>query len=247
MPETTPELPPSGKLDVHRGWGGIISNTIGRVGAIPTDIILGTPLSPFKSPSEQTAEYLKEKYQDVPWKGNVEVYLGHSPLFRQLKRLFQKERRVNFFARVAVGIPTTILSWASGKLARSDLYNPYTEIAQVYHPSTAVGMHEIGHAADYDQAKHPTLKALSLLVPGLSYFTRIKQEWNASHNAIKRIPENERQNAAKILTPAFGSYLAANIPIFSWVPIIAGHIHSRISKNTPFLNPFFKPRTAAAT
>lgn len=239
------ERRPSG-INIIRKRGDIVENTLGRVGSIVPNIFLGTPESILKSPAAQTEELIKERFKDVPWSGSIDVYLGHSPLFRQLKRLFQKERRTNIFGRILLGIPTTISAWIRGKLFRSDLYNPWGEYVQVYHSRDSVAAHEVGHAEDYDQAKHPTLKTIARTLPIVGYPIAVNQEWRASHNAIKHLKEEERPKAATVLTPAFGSYLApfAYIfnPIFNLVPLLAGHLHSRISKNTPFLHPVFPER-----
>lgn len=230
-------------LHIRHSKGDIVENTVGRIGGVESDIMLWTPGSIVKNPGKETVEYLKDKYKDVPWKGNVEVYLGHSPLFRQLKRLFQKDRRTNLFARFWFGIPQTIGGWIAGKLARTDMYNPWTETVQVYNAHKAVAMHEVGHAEDFDQARHPTLKAIARSLPTIfAYPIAIIQEWNASRNAMKHLQPDERQNAAKVLTPAFGTYLGANLPILNWIPLIAGHIHARLSKNTPFLHPILPER-----
>ena len=243
-------------LNVLYGKGDIAERTIGHIGALPTHLILGTPGEMFKSPDEELTAYLQEKYQDVDWQGDVEVYVGHSPLFRQLKRLFQKERRTNLFARSTVGVATTVSGWLSGKFGRTDLYNPWAETAQVYHAHEAVGLHELGHAEDFDQSKHPTLRAFAYALP----FIRSKLEWNASHNAMKHLetPE-ERNRMAKVLEPAFGTYagfdalqLAASSPLYPVVaPIaklapligaVAGHIQSRTSgQNEEGRNIFFNP------
>ncbi len=227
-------------LKVIRGWGSIAANTVGRINAIPTDVALLTPGAILSSPEKDTAEFLQERYKDVSWKGQVvEVYLGHSPLLRQLRRLFQKERRTNLLARVFLGIPTTLSAWAAGNVFRTDAYNPYTESAQVYHSNPAVAMHEAGHAEDFDQSKFPTLRAI---FGGLPFFKQ-KLEWNASRNAMKHLKnEYERREAGKVLEPAFGSYLGLYMPfaplsrLINFVPLIGGHIHSRISKNSIFGN-----------
>lgn len=226
-------------LKVVRGWGSLGANTVGRFNAIPTNIALLTPEAILSSPGKDTAEFIQERCKDVPWKGQVEVYLGHSPLLHQLKRLFQKERRTNLFARVFLGIPTTFGTWIAGNSFRADAYNPYTESAQVYHSNPAVAMHEVGHAEDFDKSRFPTLRAIFGSFP----FIRQKLEWNASHNAMKHLKnEEERKEAGKVLEPAFGSYLGPFMPfapisrLINFIPTIAGHIHSRMSKNSIFGN-----------
>lgn len=229
-----------GRLTVIQKPSDIIENTIGRIGALETNIALLTPTAIWKSIPKERIEELQNRYKDIQWNGKVEVYLSHSPLFKQLARLFQKGRRVNLFARIAVGIPYTTLAWLSSKLSRADYYNPFTETVTTYHPNRAVGMHEIGHAEDFDKSKYPFLRFLRFATLPL---VRSKIEWNASRNAMKYLQPEEKEEARRILEPAWGTYLAFDTaaiaslfytpfrPLLAIAPIIgliAGHIHARL-------------------
>jgi hypothetical protein len=248
------EVSPSG-LEVRNYSRGVFEETVGRLQALPGNILLGTPKAIWQKVPD-IAEYLQDKFKDVPWQGNVEVHLNRSPLFRQLRRLFQKERRSNLFFRVVAGLPTTLSTWLAGKFARADAYNPYTETAQVFHSDSAVAMHEVGHAKDFDQARNPSLKALARYIP----FVANVQEWKASRNAMQHLDPQERDKAKKVLEPAFGSYcgtpFAILAPIVRWMRpasiiatvagIVGGHIHSRVGKKNIFYNEPPKTEVPAA-
>lgn len=235
---------------VHKK-GDLVERTLGRYGALEGNILLWTPGSILGSiPPERVAD-LQERYKDVAWRGNVEVYLNHAPLFKQLKRLFESERRTNFFARSTVGLASVLLNWLPVKLARIDHYNPFTETAVVYNKNPAAAMHEIGHAEDFDQSEHPTLRAFSYALP----FVRSKLEWNASRNAMKHMNPQEQEQARKVLEPALGTYIGVDIvqtaamlfpplsPITALGTLVgslaAGHIHSRLpGSHNLFTEPF---------
>lgn len=232
-----PEGPGSLKI-IHRK-GDILENTLGRVGSIDTNVLLATPHSIIKRIPGSSVEELAEKFKNINWQGNVEVYLNHSPLFRQLKRLFSGDRRPNIFGRLLLGLPATILTWLPSKLGRLDFYNPFTEAVTTYHshPKNPVQMHEIGHAIDFDRAKRPTLKVLSNLLfwPSILY-----HEWKASKIAMQHLDENERKTARKVLEPAFGSYVGGWLsPISRFavpIGILAGHVKARLIPRNIFFN-----------
>ena len=91
------------------------------------------------------------------------------------------------------------------KIMRADHYNPLTRQAVVYHPNYVIGMHEIGHAWDYDkilaQMKENPKKRRKFRM-------RLRVEWEASANAMKQFKtDEERKIAMKKLEPAYGSYI----------------------------------------
>lgn len=166
----------------------------------------------------------------------MEVYVNHSPLFRRIGRLFQRERRTNLFVRAILGIPGVLEGFVLGKLFRADHYDPLTESIVTYTTNLGVTEHEIGHAEDYDRSRHPTIKTFTYSFPGV----RSLFEWNASNYAMKHMNTQEREKARKVLEPAFGSYAGAdtaiaflpfaekNSLIAPLVGLVAGHIHSRM-------------------
>lgn len=237
---------PQGNLTVIHKRGGIIENTIGRIGSIPTNLLLGTPSSIWKNVPKEKVHEIQQRYKDVPWQGNVEVYLNHAPFFRRIKRLFSKERKRNLFARIVIGIPSVIESTLLGKLTRADHYEPFTESAVVFNQALGVAEHEIGHAIDFDQSPMPSLKALLSSITFPLYNT-MTLEPRASAIAMQHMTPEERLKAQRVLEPAFGSYVGATVTALtpltgglSLVPyaagILAGHIHSRVSKKNFFFN-----------
>lgn len=227
-------------------WGDPIENTLGRINSIPGNFLIATPEASLQSPSKKVAEELKIKLKGIRTKGDIEAFMGHSPFFHEMKRVFSKDRRTNFFLRMGLGLPFTAISSFAGKLARTDRYNPFSESVHLFHPSKAVAAHEIGHALDFDRAKYPGLKALGHLLPPFT----LKNEWQASRNAMKLLSTHEeQQEASKILEPSFGAYVGAiGGPILEKVTklpvagvaflgsVLAGHLHSNTSEKNIFYN-----------
>jgi len=235
------------EIQIIHGKGDPLEQSFGRVNSVVTNsLILGTPKASFQSPTKELAAELKEKLKETKTNGKIEVYLGHSPFFRELKRLFHRDRRANFFLRMGLGLPSILKgSLIQNKLMRSDHYNPLTETVHVYHPNKAVALHEIGHALDFDKAKYPGLKTFGGILPPI----RLKQEWVASRNAMKYLDKKEQHEASKILEPAFSSYvgsfgglavgklISAPAALVTYIGSIAlGHLHSRTSEKNIFYN-----------
>lgn len=237
-----------GSLTITHKRGDIIENTVGRVGALTTNLLLWTPESILQNISEEQADVLRDRYKNVNWKGDVKVYLGHNPLFDQLKRLYFEpgKRRTSFFARITAGLPTTVVAWVQSKFFRSDYYNPFTETVTTYNKNLAVASHEIGHAEYFDRSNFPGIQALAGAFPVF----RSYQEWAASHNAMKYLNPEERIKARKVLEPAWGTYAGADaaymtaalvpesipylLPVAPFAPIIGalvGHVHSRLPES----------------
>lgn len=233
-----------GSLTILHKDSGVPENTIGRVLSLPEHLILLTPDAVFKDVPSEMVEYLKDKWKDVNWKGNLEVYLNHSPLFKQLKRLYSSERRVNLFLRLLLGTPATIINSLAGKLWRANSYNPFTESAQVFHSNPAIAMHEVGHMENYNKSRHPGLRALAYGLP----IVRSSMEWTASNEAMKRLNEKERDAAKKVLEPAFGTHAGFDFgrimrvvcpPLakpYELAGAMLGHLHSRLFKKNIFFN-----------
>lgn len=237
------ETAEGGSLTIKEKYD-LIARTVGQLSAVPSiHIPLLTLEDALRNPSKELKAQLRERWKDVPWKGDVMVRVGHTSLWGDLKRTFALgksiEGRPNFFLR-ALGLPTTLYGWASGKLFRTDFYNPLTKTAHVFHPNIAVGMHEMGHAQFFDESRHPGVRALLYSLP----IVRIWQEWTASKLAMRQFQDDEeRRKATKILEPAYGSYLVADIAqlVFPFVPrkileatglgaiggLAAGHMMSR--------------------
>lgn len=240
----THEKERKGSITFEHKRGDIIENTIGRLGALRGNIMLWTPEAILHNISKEQEEELKERYNNVNWRGDVKVYLNHNPLFDQLKRQFFEpgNRRVNFFLRVP-GVLATFGGWISSKLHRADYYNPFTETVTTYNPNLAVAYHEIGHAEYFDKLDYPGLVTFLSIIPGLRSFV----EWSASHNAMKHLNHEERQKVRKVLEPALGTYIGPDAalataaafpdlipivapiyPISHLLGLVAGHIHSRL-------------------
>lgn len=171
-------------------------------------VLLGTPRGIWSGPNEKMVGELNEMYKDVEFKGQYEVLLGGNSLGTQLSRLFSSDRRMNIFSRLVMGLPATVVGWATSKLNRSDHYNPFTETAVVYNPNIAVATHEIGHAEFFDKQKSPFISSLLYSLP----IIRSNDEWKASRNAMSHFTEEKDiKKANRILSGAFGTYYASDL------------------------------------
>lgn len=235
---------PMGNLEIEYKKSGVVENTLGRVLAAPSHLLLLTPDAIFKDAPAEMVAYLAEKFKDVNWKGNPLIRLNRSPLFAEMKRLFGKDRRMNLFVRILLGLPVTFFNSILGKIARSDRYNPYTETAQIFHKNPAIAMQETGRALNFDESEHPFWRAVAYVIP----IVRSAQDWEAGSEAMKRLNTDERKAAQKVLEPKFGSAAGADIGrlfnfafppaqgVSSAAGLLMGHIHGRLADKNIFFN-----------
>ncbi|MBI4066204.1 hypothetical protein HY411_00660 [Candidatus Gottesmanbacteria bacterium] len=218
------------------------------------------PEQTFKNPSLGYAQELLKRWKDVPWRGDVLLRIGHTSLWGDIERTFRTDikGRPNFFLR-ALGLLGTIPGWLGGKLNRDNFYNPFTNTVHVFRPVLATGMHEVGHAKFFDERTHRNLWVGATLLPFIIDrliapwpFLRIPiytsfLEWQANVRAMKQFfTDTEREEALRVMEPAFGTYLPTDVlslaaPFipggFAWMlaaPIagaVAGHIVNRLPWN----------------
>lgn len=201
-----------GSFTVEYDPRDLVANSVGHVLAIPTfHLPFLTMKDAFKTPSQELAHQVFDRWKDVPWKGDVLVRIGHTSLLGDFMRTFANDKdikgRPNVFVRALEYPFTTLRGYLEGKLYRQNFYNPFTNTVTVFHPNIAVGMHEVGHAQFFDRTKYKTLWALAGHFPGVSSF----MEWKASAFAMKQLKnDTERLQALKILEPAWATYLVGD-------------------------------------
>ncbi|MBD3362335.1 hypothetical protein GF362_01290 [Candidatus Dojkabacteria bacterium] len=132
---------------IHHEKGDFLERTVGKLLGVPTQhLTQGTYSSIFKEVPQENIEWLEEKFKDARWQGDVEVHLNHSPFWRQMKRLFEKERPRSLLTRVVFGIPVTLWNSLTGKLMNWTVYNPYAEVVQVFNENKYIDFSKINVA-----------------------------------------------------------------------------------------------------
>ncbi|MFZ5534868.1 MAG: hypothetical protein ACOY3M_01800 [Patescibacteria group bacterium] len=258
-----------GSLTIEYHTHDSIANTIGHILAVPTvHTLLWTWDSAFKNPPKELADQLFDRYKDVPWKGDVLVRVGHASIIGDMQRALARNESVrgrpwrlkDIPGRVAetfgkLGIAFfTFFSTAAAKFLRTDFYNPYANVATVYHPKLGVGMHELGHAEFFNQRDNVSRVGLLIMdwlglnvgkdivvpVPFFRSFT----EYKASQIAMQRFKtDEERREGLKILEGAWATYLFSDVLSLSFLPkpvteaigsvlsypaSVAGHLMNRL-------------------
>jgi len=150
---------------------------------------------------------------------NVKVYVGHSPMFAELRRglegkgiIFKHPVARTLFA------PFNAMEILSSKISGGDHYNPATNSVVLRSNIPAIAAHEFGHSADYASKKHPFLYNIGTSIPPF-YLIR---EYAASRRAGKYLKENDLDSS--ILTPAFGTYLGGAFLGNPILGAVGGHI-----------------------
>ncbi|MFA6005900.1 MAG: hypothetical protein WC775_05460 [Patescibacteria group bacterium] len=255
--EQAQTISPTLEVDWHKK-GDILERTVGRLFSIPENIMSATPLAFLDDSKRENIGALEEKYKDIPFQGQVKVYLNHSSFFDQMKRLFSSERRTSILYRGTLGLLETVGLTLWGKLARLNAYNAATESVQIYHPEKAIAISKIESAKIFSDTEHPTLLAIAQWLP----FVNTVIAWKSRKEALKRLGNDsiEEQNKAnKILSSRVGSDIGRDIAAYiggvglgqiilsaaslPWLGALAGYISAR--NRNPELNKITTSKASA--
>lgn len=149
------------------GLSAGISDTVGRVNALPAAVLLGQEkaFDWLKGPNKAELEKeIKSLKKDRRLK-NTLVRLGHADLIDDYKRLYNLPQ--NNILDKALGTVMLPLGLIGPTLNRADHYNPLTDVATIYSGVPEVVHHELGHARDFNTKRKLIPKTLRTLLPGI--------------------------------------------------------------------------------
>jgi hypothetical protein len=188
-----------------------IAESIGRIGAIPTHLILGTPEAIFNSPEvDKINTFVTEEISSILG-DNFTLRVGHDDPANEFRKLVDSTQ-VHPVVKYTIGSIATLCNSVSSPFFRKDYYNPYTHTAVVYHSSPSILAHELGHAEFYSKSDMKELILLLQLVPVVSQFIRVYLEYKASEYALKNIELNDPDSLEEyepILERSLYSYIAS--------------------------------------
>ena len=178
--------------------------------------------------STEIAEQLFEYWRDVPWKGNVLVRIKPATIKEDIARYYEilgKTPRQATFVDKFIHVPMIIYGNLFTRTLRASHYQDYTHSVTLYNKNFSVGMHELGHAIDFD----PHVALLKRTHKYKEKFqergivAQLKREWRASANAMKHLrTDEERRMAMKQLEPAYGTYVGDALGKVASMALIAG-------------------------
>lgn len=221
----------------------VIANTVGHISAIPLlHLRFWTPDAIFNTPTKDLAHELADRWKDVPFKGDILVRVGHTSLAGDIQRsLATKDEMKNALPRALriIGLPGTLVMSTAAKALRMDHYNPLTQTAVTFHSHKEVGMHEIGHAKDFDD--HTNWGRVGRLALKVIPFGDLVMEYAASKNALQQMKtDEERRQAIKTLEPAFSTYVMGGIMKLGVKNLVWHGINGMLSKNSRYDDNFSK-------
>lgn len=215
----------------------VIANTLGHLVAIPLmHVRMWTPDAIFNTPTKDLTHELADRWKDVPFKGDVLVRVGHTSLAGDIQRSLAKDNEMkNALPRALrmIGLPATLLISTAAKALRLDHYNPFTQTAVTFHSHREVGMHEMGHAKDFDTHSNWGKVGITLLkaIP----FGNLVTEWPASKYALQQMKtDEERRQAIKTLEPAFSTYVTGGIMSLGLKDMLWRGIMQSLSKRAAY-------------
>lgn len=178
---------------------------LGYIGSLPAKtLLMSWKMNNYVTPeTRKSIETILENDSGID---GLTVRINHTRPLKDTYRLFTEKQlmeRNNFFARLFLGMPTTIIGEFFAKFTRSDYYNPYTRVAVLFSDIEAVAKHEIGHHRDFMRFNKDWVYSLTRLLPPVMLY----QEWMASTYSKWTIEENNRGQFGRYLVPAFALYV----------------------------------------
>jgi len=140
---------------------------------------------------------------------DITIRINHNEPLLDCYRLFTEDKlrkRNNVIARVALGIPTCIVSEIWAEFFRGDYYNPLTKTTVVYSNVESIVAHELGHHKDFQKFESDWGYALA----DAFFPVRLYKEWQASMNAKDIMSKEDSWQFYRFLLPAFLTYLIAS-------------------------------------
>jgi len=206
-----------------------IAQTFGHILAIPyVHLPLWTPHAIVRNTPPETIEYLKERWKDVPWKGDVLVRIGHTSLFGDIQRSMADKKDLSHmppkWMRTLV-LPYTLLQSFLGKFMRLDHYNAFTNTAHVFHADKAMGMGRIAQAHWFDQMDSGLLKGVTRFAQALVPLVTSVVEWKTFEHAMPRFTSDaDRRSASKIFEPYWGKETMLSVApwVGTFIPSVPG-------------------------
>ncbi len=190
------------------GSDGKLFRGLGWVGSLTAKLML-LSYKMGETPKEETKQYITETLNNSELK-NTTVRIGHTRTFQDTYRLFKdpRLRDVSLLGKIIFGIPSTLFGGLYGKLFRGDHYNPFTRTIHCYSDVKAIAGHELGHAVDYQQRKHPlTYGWFGANFDIIGWY----QEYKASKIAAQTLSKEDRWQDSRYLLPAYLSYIAGPV------------------------------------
>lgn len=184
-------------------WASPITQLLSAPMRSQAKSILGDPeisVRGHKEIKKRTREVIDKMLKDIP---NTQVYLGNSPVFAQLGRLWKGKGTERTLFKKILSTPSVALSAIRSKLDGGDYYSPKTDSVIIRSNIPAAAAHELGHAATMrTEQQRNRYKADN-------FKDRVKKqllaEYDATDYARKKggLTSKERE----ILTNAFVAYL----------------------------------------
>ncbi len=101
-----------------------------------------------------------------------------------------------------------------GRFFGGDNYNPFSNTLNLYSDLAPIALHEAGHARDFARQRYKGIYAILYVVPFFDlYVEAIASSTALSYEQTYR-PVGEQKQAYRLLYPAYGTYVGANIGQF---------------------------------
>ncbi len=235
----------SDEPQIQRGQPRPVIDAVGWVIGIPNKILLWDRRVDNHSISQETEESISQ-YLSLNGLVSAKVRLNQYQPIDDWRRLVRNDSvgplwRLTFGSISVLG--ETIFP---GRIFGGDHYNPYTDTIHVYSDIPAIALHEGGHAKDFARRKWKGTYAFAYVLPVVPLY----HESVASSDVIAYLEShgspNDQAEAARILYPAYGTYVggaagtffpSVSAPIY-YGSLVTGHAAGRyqarkLLKNAP--------------
>lgn len=197
-----------GEKQIERGMPFFPIDFTANIIAIPTKILLWNRHFHSNYVSPETEAILQQYLKDNGM-NDVKVRINQFNPIDNYKRLFNNPGINLFWKSLGVYLLAMEILFP-GRLFGCDYYNPFTNTLNIFSDDPGIALHEAGHAKDFASSKHPNMMIALRIIPFVSIFATLYEEWVASDDAIhylkaKRLVDYTK-DAYKSLYPAFGTY-----------------------------------------
>jgi len=180
------------KLIKDKDW--LPSRLVGHTFALPGRLIFWDWNYGWGQDEERTKAALSMLEKDTTIK-NITVRLNHNEAFYDGYRMFTEKKlrkRNNFFARVLLGIPTTLFNEVWAEFSRGSYYNSMTQTVVCYSNIESITAHELGHHKDFQRFSSDWEYQLSRILP--AFATYVLAAVAILYNIFKRKEEDGKSS-----------------------------------------------------
>lgn len=212
-----------GTNKVSYGLDDHIAQYFSAVGSLPSRVLYMNPqIADY--PTEDTSKAVLDYVSKSSLK-DTHIKIGYNGVLEDIRKV-ASNKNINFFKRIFVGVPMTILAGILSKYTRIGDYNPFTRTVHIYSRDKENALHTLGLAEHIQNSNHPVLFYLSKLLV-IPHFI---QTYKAMKNVYAKAKVNKFKYTMHYLPNAIRPYLNSAVTILLFPFIRTTYIANKIGE-----------------